>query len=165
MTGPGGTIGALWRRLAPRGPRALAQAARFGAVGLAATAVHYAVLVGCVDGAGLAAAPSNGLAFLVALSVTFLGQSVWVFPGAPSAAARDAGGLAARLAQADALRLARFAAAAVAGFAANAAVMALAVDAAGLPYRAGFAIGLAVVPPLSFVLARSWVFVPHVRLR
>ena len=152
------------RRLASFDLGTLAQAARFGAVGLAATAVHYAALVGCVEGAGIPAAPANGLAFLVALSVTFLGQSAWVFPGA-GRAARRAQTLAARLAQTDLSRLARFAAAAAAGFAANAAVLALAVDAAGLPYRAGFAIGLLVVPPLSFLLARSWVFAPHVRVR
>ena len=126
-----------------------AQAARFGAVGLAATAVHYAALVIWVDGAGLAPAPANGLAFLVALCVTYLGQSAWVFAQAAPAPR--------------AARLVRFCAAAGTGFLANAAVMALAVDAAGLPYRAGFALGLLMVPPLSFLLARSWVFASHVR--
>ena len=146
------------RSLAPRpAPRLsaplLAQAARFGAVGLAATAVHFAVLVAGVEGAGLPPAPANGLAFLVALSVTYLGQSLWVFPGpAPDPASGPR-----------AARLARFAAAAVTGLLGNAGVMALAVDAAGLPYRAGFVLGLLVVPPLSFALARFWVFAPHVR--
>ena len=127
----------------------LARAARFGLVGLGATALHYAVLVAAVEGAGLAPAPANALAFLAALAATFAGQSLWVF--------RDAAPLG------PAARLSRFVPAAGAGLALHAGVMALAVDAAGLPYRVGFALGLLLVPPLAFLVARLWVFAPHGR--
>ena len=143
LRGPSGPSSA-----AGMGTGAGRQLARFGTVGLAAAAVHYGTLVAVVE-SGLAPAAANGLAFLVALSVTFLGQSLWAFAGAaPMGAAR---------------RLGRFAAAAATGLAANAALMALAVG-AGLPYRAGFVLCLLVVPALSFALARLWVFAPHVRV-
>ena len=120
--------------------------ARFAAVGLGATALHFAVLVAAVDGAGIAPAPANGLAFLVALGLSFVGQSLWVFR------------------RPEASRIVRFVPAALVGLGVHAGLMALLVDGAGLPYAAGFAVCVLVVPPLSFVLARLWVFAPHVRL-
>jgi putative flippase GtrA len=116
---------------------------RFGAVGLAATAVHFALLTLLVEAAGLPPPAANGAAFLGALGVTYLGQSLWVFPGRSRHGPRQ---------------MLRFAASLAIGFGANVAIMALSVQVLGLGYRAGFVLAVLLVPALSFVVNRFWVF-------
>lgn len=121
----------------------LGQLSRFAVVGLAATAVHFLVLVIAVEAGSVPPAPANGLAFLVALSVTYLGQSRWVFHD------RSKHGTAQML---------RFAVSLVIGLIANMVTMAVSVQLLGLSYQTGFVLGVLLVPALSFVINRTWVF-------
>lgn len=125
-----------------KGIATLSEIARFGAVGLAATAVHFAVLRAGVEILGLPPVAMNGFAFLCAVSVTYVGQSVWVFrrPGLSRA------------------RLMRFAASTLGGLVGNVAIMALAVGPAGLPYEAGFLLALCLVPAATYLANKLWVF-------
>lgn len=116
---------------------------RFGIVGLAATATHYVILRLAVETLAVPPTPANGLAFLCALSVTYLGQSLWVFQE------RSQHGTAQML---------RFTVSILIGLSANMAIMALSVHALGLTYQGGFLLGLFLVPILSFVVNRFWVF-------
>ena len=115
---------------------------RFGVVGLIATATHFLVLWLSIEMAGAPKALANGLAFLVALSVTYLGQSRWVF----------------RAARRNATRALRFIVTAVGGFIANVVIMAFAIGPLGWSYRAGFVAAVCIVPALSYLASRHWVF-------
>lgn len=119
---------------------------RFGVVGVAATVVHFGMLSLGVELLGIIPAVANGLAFLCAVGVTYFGQSLWVF--------RDHGGRSST-------QLLRFAASLALGFLANMAVMAVATQGLGLSYRIGFLIGCFLVPMLSYVVNRFWVFRSH----
>lgn len=120
----------------------LAEIARFAATGGAATLVHLSVLVIAVEVAGLAAAPASGLAFCVAVTVTYLSQSYWVF--------RDPDHTL--------VRVRKFLITAVGGIVANVALMAAIVDWLGLHYGVGFVAVLIVVPTATFVVNKFWVF-------
>lgn len=116
---------------------------RFGVVGLAATAIHYAILRLAVDTLEIPPSLANGSAFLCAVCVTYLGQSLWVFR---------------RHSQHGAAQMLRFIVSLGFGFFANVAIMALSVHALGLEYQNGFLLSLFLVPVLSFVINRFWVF-------
>lgn len=120
----------------------LGEILRFGVVGVLATLTHFAVLTLAVEAVGLPPAPSNGLAFCVAVCVTYLGQSIWVFRQT------DHGGT----------RMAKFLLTALGGLAANVGIMALAVDVLGLDYRVGFVTGLVLVPAGTYLVNKFWVF-------
>lgn len=121
----------------------LRQIARFGVVGVLATLTHFAILWALVERGGIAPPLANGAAFACAVCVTWLGQSRWVFAGhGPVTPAK----------------LLRFGVSLSVGLIANVAVMALATEALGLGYRTGFLIACVVVPALSFVLNKLWVF-------
>lgn len=123
--------------------RSMTELLRFGAVGLAATAVHLAVLALAVEQLGVPPSPANGAAFICAVSVTYLGQSLWVFSGR----SRHGAG-----------QLLRFAASLVLGFLTNVGIMAFSLHVLDLPYQFGFLLGLVLVPGLSFLVNRFWVF-------
>lgn len=57
------------------------QIARFGLVGIAATAVHSVVAIAYLETTGGGALPANLLGFSVAFSVSLAGNMLWVFPG------------------------------------------------------------------------------------
>ena len=122
--------------------RLAGEALRFGATGLAATAAHMALYVALIEGAGLAPVVAAVLAVGGASSVTYLGQRFWVFR-------REAGGAAG---------IVRFALALGLAAALHAAILRLAMAGLGLGPYAGAALALCLVPPLSFLLGRAWVF-------
>lgn len=114
----------------------------FGAVGVAATATHYGVMVWLVESLGLQATLSTGLAFLTALSVTYLGQSYLVF----------------RERRHGVGRLGRFLVVALGGLAGNVSIMFVVTVLLSLSYHLGFVIALAIVPTLTYVASKIWVF-------
>lgn len=116
---------------------------RFGIVGVMATVMHFAVLTLAVGHLHLPPTLSNGGAFLCAVGVTYLGQSLWVFRG------HDGRSTA---------QILRFAASLALGFVANIAVMAIVTRGFGLDYRVGFLVGCVTVPVLSFFVNKLWVF-------
>ena len=124
--------------------RLAGEALRFGATGLAATAAHMMLYAGLIEGAGVAPVPAAVLAVGGASTVTYLGQRFWVFR-------RGAGGAAGLL---------RFAAALALAAALHAATLRFAMAGLGLGPYAGAALALCLVPPLSFLIGRTWVFRP-----
>ncbi len=116
---------------------------RFGIVGVTATLVHFTVLTLAVERLGAIPALANGSAFIVAVCVTYLGQSLWVFRG-------HAGRSSAQLM--------RFAVSLLIGFVANVSVMAMTTQLLGLSYQIGFLLSCVAVPVLSFFINKFWVF-------
>lgn len=116
---------------------------RFGIVGLAATAMHYLVLTVLVELVRIPPTPANGLAFLCALGITYLGQSLRVFR---------------KRSQHGVSQVLRFIVSLAVGLLSNMAIMAISVHAFKLDYQTGFLLALIFVPMLSFMINRSWVF-------
>lgn len=123
--------------------RRLGELFRFGIVGALATLTHFMVLVALVEHVYMQPTLANGAAFLCAVSVTYLGQSVWVFSGHGSI---------------NLVKLLRFSVSLAIGFAVNISIMALATEILGLGYRIGFLIACLLVPMLSFIINKLWVF-------
>ena len=120
----------------------LGQGLRFGAVGLAATLLHVVLVLALVEGPDLPVLLANGLAFCAALALSYLGNHGWTF--------RANGG--------HQRHAPRFLAVALAGLVLNQAIMAASVDGFGLDYRLGLALVVTLVPLLSFLANRTWVF-------
>lgn len=55
---------------------------RFLVVGLVATATHFLVVIGAVEFSGVGATMANGLAWAVALFVSYFGHYRWTFTAA-----------------------------------------------------------------------------------
>jgi putative flippase GtrA len=116
------------------------QIARFGFVGILATAVHVSVGMGLNAGAGVAQFWANLVAFCCALGVSFLGQTRLTFPG--SSAGRGA--------------FARFTLVAVTGLCLNQTIVWLVTSVIGAPYWLALAIIVATVPAATFCLLKFW---------
>lgn len=121
----------------------MSEIARFGCIGVAATLTHFLLLRLGVERLGLRPTPANGLAFSVALLVTFLGQSLWVFRGYGRIGLDLVG---------------KFGASLLVGLIGNMGIMALCTRVMGLSYQTGFLVGLIVVPAISYLLNKLWVF-------
>jgi putative flippase GtrA len=120
----------------------LRQAARFAVVGRAATATHLCVGLLLAENLGLAPFRANLCAFAAAVLVSYSGNLVWTFGMASEGIGR----------------LPRFAALALCGLAVNQAIVFAAVTMAGWNYRVALAIVLLVVPTLTYLGSRQWVF-------
>ncbi len=120
----------------------LRQAARFAVVGGTATATHLCVGLLLAETVGLEPLWANLWAFAAAVLVSYFGNLVWTFGMASE-------GLG---------RLPRFVALALCGLAANQAIVFIAVSLAGWNYRVALAIILLVVPVLTYLGSRQWVF-------
>lgn len=119
------------------------QALRFAAVGAAASATHVAIALTLIERAGLPILTANGLAFTVAVLVSYIGNHSWTFT---------------RVGHHE-QHLPRFIAISLAGLTLNQAIVFTTVTWAGLPYLVGILIVIAVVPVLTFGLSRAWAFV------
>ena len=118
------------------------QAVRFAVVGGGATVTHVAVALALTDAAGLRPFTANLGAFLVALLVSYFGNHAWTF---------SASGGHAR-------HFPRFAAVAVPALFLNQAIVHVLVDRLGLDFRLALVFVVLVVPALSLILNRLWVF-------
>lgn len=116
---------------------------RFGIVGLAATAMHYFTLILMVELFAISPTLANGLAFLFALCITYLGQSLWVFQ---------------ERSQHNISQMLRFIVSLGFGLLSNMVIMAVSMHALGMGYQNGFLLSLLLVPALSFMINRLWVF-------
>ena len=126
--------------------RHLLQYLRFGAVGLAATAVHALAFVALIE---LAASPpllANLAAFALAVLVSFGGHRHWTFRSA-------AGRRPARRAA-----LARFVLVALLGLGLNSLAVYLIADRLELSYWYALAVMVTAVPLIIFVISKHWVF-------
>ncbi len=120
----------------------LRQAARFAVVGGAATATHLCVGLVLAESLGVAPFWANLCAFAAAVLVSYFGNLVWTFGMASEGVGR----------------LPRFVALALCGLAVNQAIVFAAVTLAGWNYRVALAIVLLVVPILTYLGSRQWVF-------
>jgi len=116
-------------------------ASRFGLVGLAATAVHLAIVTLLIR-AGLAPLLANLLAFLCAFGVSFCGHYFWTF--------RSSAGIASAVL--------RFFLIAVGGFFINSALLAMLLRWTTLENTTCALIAVLIVPVLSFFASRLWGF-------
>ena len=126
-------------------PTVLRRFARFAVVGVLATLTHVAVFTAAIEGAHVEPVLANALAFCVALVVGFTLNRHWTFA---AHGGKDA-------------RLWRYAVGALVGLAVNSAIMAAVVHGAHWSPYIGLALGLIVVPPLTFALNQLWVFRPR----
>lgn len=115
---------------------------RFGVVGMAATMLHYLVLSAGVEFADASPVVMTGIAFLCAVGVTYVGQSIWVF----------------RVRRHGAPRVVRFGISVLAGLVGNVAIMGATVNLLQLDYTIGFIAGLILVPAATYLLNKKWVF-------
>jgi putative flippase GtrA len=116
------------------------QLARFGAVGIAAMAVHWLVVALLVP-LGVRPLLANGAAFAIAFNVSYAGHRRFTF--------------AAATAQHSTLK--RFLGVALLSFALNEMLYYLLLR-AGMEYRAALLVVLVAVAALTFVLSRYWAF-------
>lgn len=116
---------------------------RFGLNGLFATAVHYAVLAGLVEGAGLGSpAVANALAAVCGIAVSYAGNRSFVLGS--RAPHRRAG--------------VRFLVCYAAVVSLHGGAMALWADLGGLDYRPGFVLFTGAAAILTYLLNRFYVF-------
>lgn len=115
---------------------------RFAVVGAIATAVHAAVFALAIESTPLDPVAATAIAFCIAFAVGFTLNRRWTFRsrGRPAA------------------ELPRYLVAQLAGLVVNAAIMAFAVHLQRWSPYVGLALGIALVPPLTFALSRWWVF-------
>jgi putative flippase GtrA len=115
---------------------------RFAVVGVAATATHAAVFALAIETTSLDPVAATAIAFLVALAVGFTFNRRWTFRS-------NAHPL---------LELPRYLVAQLAGLGLNAGIMAYAVHVQRWSPYVGLALAIVLVPPVTFALARWWVF-------
>lgn len=116
---------------------------RFGLNGLLATAVHYAVLAGLVEGAGMgSAAVANTAAAVCGIAVSYVGNRSFVIR---SRAPHRRAGVRFLLCYAAIVSL-------------HGGAMALWADLGGLDYRLGFVLFTAAAAILTYLLNRFFVF-------
>ena len=124
------------------------QYARFGAVGLAAAAVHVTMFTVFIEVAGFAPLAANFVAFGIAVLVSFLGHFRWTFRG------QTAGGGWQRQRTA----LSRFIIVALTGLALNSLAVYVVVNVLAWPYHYAIVLMISVVPVIVFTLNKFWAF-------
>jgi putative flippase GtrA len=115
---------------------------RFAVVGAVATAIHAATFALLIETTPVDPVVATGLAFAVAFVAGYVLNRRWTF-----------GSRADPVAQ-----LPRYLVVQLGGLVLNAAIMAFAVHARGWSPYVGLALGIVLVPPVTFALARAWVF-------
>lgn len=116
---------------------------RFGIIGTLATLTHFVFLCILVECFAMQPTLANGAAFLCAISVTYFGQSLWVFTGH--------GGIGI-------YKLLKFSTSLFIGFTLNLLIMYLSTEFFEFGYRLGFVIACLLVPAVSFIINKLWVF-------
>ncbi len=121
----------------------IGQVVRFGLVGAAAAATHFGVAVASVRALALDPQLANVVGFVVAFTVSFLGQWRWTFGahGAPLARA-----------------LPSYFLVALGGFAVNAIAYRWLLMHTPLRYDVALALVIGFVAAMTFVLSRFWAF-------
>ena len=113
----------------------------FVTIGVLATALHTAIAASLITGpVTWSAGPANGLAFLVATSFSYVGNTLWTFS---SSFSRD--------------NARRFATTAVGGYC-LAYLLATGAEALGWHYLIGIALIVVCVPALTFMVHNLWTY-------
>lgn len=129
--------------------RLAVQYAKFGTVGLSATAVHVLAFTLLIELAGWMPLLANLASFSVAVLVSFLGHFHWTF--------RPGGG-AARRRHASSTALSRFAVVALTGLCLNSLAVHVVVNVLVLPYAIAIAVMVFFVPVVLFAMNKLWAF-------
>lgn len=116
--------------------------ARFGIVGIGATLTHFCLLTLAVELLGLGPTVATGIAFCLALFVSYFGQSLWVFRKDPNFRRQ----------------FPKFTASALFGLLANTGLMFALTQKAGLDYQLSFLLSVFIVPAMTYVINKLWVF-------
>lgn len=124
-------------------PRLAPQLGRFGAVGVAATAVHAAIYSAATARAGVPVLSANFAGFAGAFLVSYFGHRFWTFAGARPQAASS---------------LPRFLLVAFLGLCSNTLIAWLLVTRLGWPAPSALIGILFVTPMLVFVASKYWAF-------
>ena len=115
---------------------------RFAVVGAVATTIHAAVFALLIETTPVDPVAATAVAFVVAFVAGFLLNRNWTFAS-----------------RADPLaQLPRYLVVQLVGLALNAGIMAFAVHAQRWSPYVGLALAIALVPPVTFALAKAWVF-------
>ena len=113
----------------------------FVTIGVLATALHTIIAANLITGSMMwSAGPANGLAFLIATSFSYLGNTLWTFSSSFSRA-----------------NARRFATTAVGGYC-LAYLLATGAEALGWHYLIGIALIVICVPALTFVVHNLWTY-------
>lgn len=118
------------------------QALRFAFVGIGATATHFVVMVLCVEALALDPVLATLPSFAVAFFVSYVFNRRWTF----AASGRHE------------VLMTRYLLVALVGLALNALIMYVAVDQLAWSYRIGFTLSVLLVPPVTFLCAKTLVF-------
>ena len=118
------------------------QIGAFGIIGVLATACHFAVLTSLHVGLGMNATVGTVIAFFVSLNLSFFGQRAWVFESQRSIKEE----------------IFRFITVASVGGILNAGIMLMLSDIIGVPYYVSFIVATVLIPALTFVFNKFWVF-------
>jgi len=118
------------------------QFSRFVSVGLIATVVHIVTYVGLVEFGGVSAVWASVPSFCVAVLVSYFGQRHWTF----NSLGRHR------------KQFPKFTAVAILGLLVNVAINVVVVDLAGGSYWVALLIVVAIVPSLTYLANRAWVF-------
>jgi putative flippase GtrA len=124
------------------------QYARFGGVGMAATATHAVMFMVFIELVGLAPLVANFAAFGIAVLVSFLGHFHWTFRN--ETAGHDW--------QQQRTAFVKFALVALAGLTLNSLAVILVVNLLALPYQYALILMVCIVPLLVFALSKFWAF-------
>jgi putative flippase GtrA len=132
--------------------RELIRIMRFGVVGILATVVHACVYAGLVGATQVFPLAANALAFTAAVGIAFLGHTFWTF------------GRAGNFAGLGALRqpLGRFLTVSLTSFVLNNVVVYAVADIFRLDPLFAVIPMIIVVPVLTYLFLRLWVFAPRV---
>lgn len=122
-------------------PPLFRQASRFAVVGALATATHVTMALGANTLLKLSPLAANLVGYVCAVLVSYFGNARWSFEKT-----RDWG------------QFARFIVMSLAGLALNQAITWVATGPLGLPFWLALGVVVVVVPAVSFVVARIWVF-------
>lgn len=117
-------------------------AARFGVIGVAATALHIGLVWTLATHTGLPVLLANLVAFLCAFVLSFTGNYIWTFsaPGSPGQAMR------------------RFFLISLIAFLANSTLLAVILASGWLSPRLAAVASASVVPGITFLASRLWGF-------
>lgn len=118
------------------------QVLRFAITGGLATLTHIGVALGLNEHSGVSPLWANFMAFFVAWFVSYFGNYFWTFEKSST----------------HHWSLPRFGVTALAGFFASQFIVWLAVAVAGLSFREALVPVVLIVPAISFLMSRYWVF-------
>jgi putative flippase GtrA len=115
---------------------------RFAVVGAVATTIHAAIFALLVEATPLDPVVATVIAFVVAFAAGFALNRTWTFGSSADPVAQ----------------LPRYLVVQLVGLALNAAIMAFAVHVQHWSPYVGLGLAIALVPPVTFALARGWAF-------